>query len=93
MVEKNKNEAIIKNFILSCRILGRTIETFFLNQILVALKKEGILYVKASYVETKKNLQCKNFYKDNFFIKSGNYFTLSLKKIKKSKSFIKIVYE
>ena len=56
------NTAIIDTFALSCRILGRDIEKFFINIILIELKKKKIKTVFADYLKTKKNIQVVNFY-------------------------------
>lgn len=56
----NGNE--IDTFLLSCRVLGKGIETVFLKTILGLLKNDGMTTVKASYLPTVKNAQVKDFY-------------------------------
>ncbi len=55
-------EIEIDSFLMSCRILGKDIETAFLNEILRLLKSSGIQKVTAKYIQTPKNRQVENFY-------------------------------
>lgn len=64
----DRGEAVIENFLLSCRILGRGIETAFVDYILNYLKQKGITNVFSRYVPTKKNKQTENFYEKNGFV-------------------------
>jgi FkbH-like protein len=57
-----KQTAYIDTLLLSCRILGKRIEYEFANYILMKLKKNGILQVRASYIKTSKNCQVEHFY-------------------------------
>ena len=59
--------AQIDSFFMSCRILGKKIETGFLNWILNILKENNIETVRADYFETTKNVQVKNFYFNHGF--------------------------
>ncbi|MBO4263438.1 MAG: HAD-IIIC family phosphatase [Bacteroidales bacterium] len=56
------NGDTIDTFLLSCRILGKNIETAFIRQILALLKADGTTMVKAAYIPTAKNGQVKDFY-------------------------------
>lgn len=58
----NGNE--IDSFLLSCRILGKGIETAFLKRILQVLKVDGVEKIKAKYVPTAKNVQVRLFYEN-----------------------------
>ncbi|MDR3285846.1 MAG: HAD-IIIC family phosphatase [Prevotellaceae bacterium] len=57
-----KKEAEIDTLLLSCRILGKNIETVFVQYILNKLKVSGVQTVKADYVKTLKNNQVAEFY-------------------------------
>ncbi len=59
--------AEIDSFLLSCRILGRGIETAFLNVVLNRMLEKGIKKVKATFVPTAKNAQTENFFERNGF--------------------------
>lgn len=54
--------AVIDTFLLSCRIIGRTIEEAFLDGVLRALQERGVREVRASYHRTPKNGQVAEFY-------------------------------
>ena len=54
--------AEIDTFLLSCRILGKNIETVFIKTVLNLLLKKGVKEVKATYIPTQKNSQVANFY-------------------------------
>lgn len=55
-------EGEIDTFLLSCRVLGKGVETAFASKLLGLLHDSGLTQVRASYVPTAKNLQVKDFY-------------------------------
>jgi FkbH-like protein len=57
-----KKTAFIDTLLLSCRILGRKIESVFVTFILMKLKEMCIQQVRASYIKTTKNGQVERFY-------------------------------
>lgn len=61
------SKAIIDTFLLSCRILGRGIETVFLNLILNRLFEKGVKMVFACFIPTDKNKQVGQFFENNGF--------------------------
>lgn len=56
------NGDTIDTFLLSCRILGKGIEDAFIKKILVLLRENGVIMVKATFIPTAKNAQVKDFY-------------------------------
>ena len=50
--------------LLSCRILGKGIETAFVKTVLRLLKEEGLADVKSKYLPTPKNGQVRCFYEN-----------------------------
>lgn len=79
IIEKDDSKADINSFIFSCRVLGRTAETAFLKYILNDLKKQGMKEVIGKYIPTKKNMPCKDFYKNHQFkLKSDNTWVADL---------------
>ena len=52
----------VDTFLLSCRVLGKSIELAFVKAVLGILVKKGFVKVTASYVPTLKNGQVKEFY-------------------------------
>jgi FkbH-like protein len=63
------NEWEIETFLLSCRVLGRSIENSFLNYIINEAKKNNILKIHGIYIPTSKNEITKDFYINNNFRK------------------------
>jgi FkbH-like protein len=63
----NKNELHIDNFLLSCRVFSRGIETISLEHVLQQAKKAGINRVYAEYYPTAKNQKVRDFYKQQGF--------------------------
>jgi predicted enzyme involved in methoxymalonyl-ACP biosynthesis len=48
---------------MSCRVVGRAIETAFLGALLERLAERGVRTVRAAYIPTKKNALVRDFYK------------------------------
>jgi FkbH-like protein len=57
----------IRNFLLSCRVLGRGIEVSVLRHVLAEAKRCGADFVRADYVPSAKNGKFKDFYSSNGF--------------------------
>lgn len=62
-----KDIAEIDSFLLSCRILGRNIESAYLNFLINMVFDKGIRKIKAKYIPTQKNRQTEFFYLNNGF--------------------------
>lgn len=56
----NGNE--IDSYLLSCRVLGKGIETAFIKKVFQMLRKQGVSEMNAMYLPTAKNGQVKDFY-------------------------------
>ena len=59
---RTNNSIEIDTLLLSCRILGKNIETAFVQYVLMKLKAVGIKDVRADYIKTFKNSQVETFY-------------------------------
>ncbi|MDR2884684.1 MAG: HAD-IIIC family phosphatase [Deferribacteraceae bacterium] len=57
----------IDTFLMSCRVLGRRVETAILNHIVSICKKRGVKTLKAEYLPTQKNAAYANIYPDYGF--------------------------
>lgn len=57
----------IDNFLMSCRVLGRTAEESLINHVAIVAKRRGAEYVRAVFVPTKKNKPFADFYSKNGF--------------------------
>ncbi len=75
MLIKKNNKLVIENFLISCRVLGRNLEDWIMQQIINYAKKISCSQIEGIYIKTEKNLQVLNFYPNfNFLkIKSGLY--------------------
>jgi FkbH-like protein len=62
-VQLEGDTAQLKSLLMSCRVIGRAIETAFLGTLLRQLAERGIRTVRAAYIPTKKNALVRNFYK------------------------------
>lgn len=60
----NISSATLDSFLMSCRVIGRTVEQQFFYEIVKALKKEKVTKLIAYYSATPKNAQVENFYED-----------------------------
>ena len=63
---KDEN-AIIDTFLLSCRVIGRGVESAFLVHALKLAKKRGCKVIIGEYYATRKNKQVEHFYKNHGF--------------------------
>ena len=79
-------------FLMSCRIMGRSIEYALLNTIIEDLQKEGIERCNAVYIPTAKNIPAKEFLANSFYTETSRdnegkiYYTADLNQIKKNTS-------
>ena len=59
----------IDSFLMSCRILGRYVESWILNEIRKIAIKRKIDFILAEYIPTKRNIVARNFILKNNFKK------------------------
>lgn len=59
--------ADIDSFLLSCRILGRNIESTYLDFLINLVFKKGVKTILATYIPSDKNRQTESFYDKNGF--------------------------
>jgi FkbH-like protein len=62
IIKKHGLEWEIDTYLLSCRVLGRTVETAFLSFIIDIAKKEGAKLLYGTYIPTDKNHLAADFY-------------------------------
>jgi len=68
----NKLTALFDSFLMSCRVIGRTVEKQFFYEILKDLRNKSVYYLVSNYFATPKNSQVKNFYESIGFIVYSN---------------------
>jgi FkbH-like protein len=61
LMEVTGKQAVMRNFLMSCRALGRLIETDFFNYVVADLDKRGIALGEIIFKETTKNVPAKAF--------------------------------
>ncbi len=57
-----ENSAAMDTFLMSCRVIGRNLETAFFQFILEDLKRSKVSRISAAYAPTAKNALCADFY-------------------------------
>ena len=73
-VEYAPDEVIIRDFVLSCRVMGRKIEESLLAIAVAAARRKGASRVRAQYLATKKNKPCLEFFQRSGFGQQGDDF-------------------
>ena len=63
---------VIDSLLLSCRVIGRGIETALLALIARRAAEMGARTLIGEFIETKKNAPCANFYPDHGFLRDGS---------------------
>ena len=72
MLRLEDNFIYIDNFAMSCRVLGRHLESWAISKIVEYAKKNKFRYVVGEYNKTKKNMIVKDLYKNLGFKKVQN---------------------
>jgi FkbH-like protein len=92
----NYSQLEISSWVMSCRVLNRTLEEFILNQLVNICKKKNIKSILGIYKPTKKNILVKDLYKKlgfKFKFKDSKkiIFTYNIKDHSLKKTFIKLI--
>jgi len=98
IVYKKQKIWTIDSFLLSCRVIGRRVEETMLAYIIEEAKREGVNTLIGEFIQTKKNIPAKEFYKRNGFnlieIKNDTEkWEFSIEKEYNYPGFIKIIKE
>ncbi len=67
IVRKNGNDWWIDSFLMSCRVIGRSIETAFLAKIVKDARKANVARIIGEYIPTKKNTPASDLYERHGF--------------------------
>ena len=68
---KNTNTVIIDLFLLSCRVLGRGIETIIPKLAIEVARKKGCKKIIAEIIKTTRNIPVREVFKDSGFLKKS----------------------
>ncbi len=66
-LEKEENRMCIDSFIMSCRVIGRNVESAFLSYIAKITLEKGVTLLGGEVVPTPKNEPCRDIYKRHNF--------------------------
>ncbi len=101
--KQSNGVAVLRIFLMSCRVMGRGVEAVFLDAIIQILKQDGISEIHAEFIPTAKNEPSRNFLPGlGFqFAGEGNYgsiaYHLAIAKYKADpivvRSTIQVIYE
>lgn len=69
IVRKEPKTWVLDSFLLSCRVIGRKLETAFLATIVADARNDCVSTIVGEFIPTKKNEPAKSFYPDHGFIK------------------------
>ena len=61
--KKGSNFWEIDTWLMSCRVIGRSVEESVLNEIVNEAKKEGAKKIVGKFIPTKKNMMVRDLYK------------------------------
>ena len=61
----------IETFLLSCRVLGRSVETGILGWICACLKQRGVAILEGLFLKTDRNLPASRTYEEHGFVSAG----------------------
>ncbi|UCE10039.1 MAG: HAD family hydrolase [Candidatus Thorarchaeota archaeon] len=67
IVKANNGDRIIDSFLMSCRVIGRSVETAFLARIIADARAAGASRVIGEYIPTKKNPPASDLYERHGF--------------------------
>ena len=90
----SKDILIIDNWVMSCRVLNRTLENFIINQVVKYCCKKKIRSIKSKFVKTDKNYLIKSLFDELGFKvirknKSEKKYIQFLDKYNQKKTYIK----
>jgi len=88
IMQKKNDELFIDTWIMSCRVLKRTMENFVLNTIVDIARKNGFKKIAGEYIPTKKNKMVENHYRNFGFIQTDDLWKLDAASYDVRKTFI-----
>ena len=68
-VEALAGELAIRDWLMSCRVLGRGVEAFLMNRVVEHARNLGLLRITAEFLPTTKNAMVKDFFQQFGFVK------------------------
>lgn len=84
----NSSTVFLENFLMSCRVLKRGVEGFFMNRIVRDVAGLGIERIEGEYIRTTKNTLVENFLENHQFFFDGNRMILDVNKFSEINNYI-----
>lgn len=79
VIEQKEQDWYIDTLLMSCRVIGRTVETAFLAFLLKEAAAHSIRDLYGEFLPTRKNAQVKDLYKNHGFVEAESYWRMSAK--------------
>ena len=73
IARRTENVAFLDTFLLSCRVLGRHLEAWMLDQCVKTLRAEQVDFLFAEFVPTERNEVAANFLEEHGFISEAEW--------------------
>ena len=89
ILRKENDSLFIDTWIMSCRVLKRTMENFVLNNIVNAAKSKGFSKLIGEFIPTAKNKMVKDHYQELGFSEKEGKWVLEINNYSEKKTFIK----
>lgn len=93
ILKKKECDVFVDTWIMSCRVLKRTVEDFVLNEIVAAAKQNGYERLVGEYIPTAKNGLVRDHYQHLGFKAEQGFWILELGTYTLSKTFVSRVAE
>ncbi|MEI6124446.1 MAG: HAD-IIIC family phosphatase [Bacteroidota bacterium] len=86
--KENPQTLFIDSWLMSCRVLKRSMEHFVLNAVVNFARQNGFRFLKGEYIATAKNSMVKEHYLNLGFTKANEMWILNVEDYENKKSFI-----
>jgi len=87
--KEDQTSLFIDTWIMSCRVLKRTMENFVLNTLVKFALENNYKLLKGEFISTPKNDIVRNHYQDLGFIEENEFWILNLENYQSKKTFIR----
>jgi FkbH-like protein len=94
VLERSQEALMIRDWLMSCRVLARGVEQFLMNRVMRQAAQLGLTRVIGEYVPTAKNAMVRDFYQQFGFVRvsaSGNQWMLEVAAFQPKETFIRLV--
>jgi FkbH-like protein len=89
ILQKKENYLFIDTWIMSCRVLKRSMENFVLNTLVEIARNNGYTRLTGEYIPTPKNGLVENHYTQLGFVNNDDHFILDITDYQPRKTYIK----